>query len=104
MNFKAHIFCCTNERPAGSERGCCKEKGSLKLLSYMKGRLKEMGISDMRVNSSGCLDMCEQGPALVIYPEGVWYHYESQQDVDDIIDQHLLKGIRVERLLMADKK
>ena len=60
--YKAHVFCCTNERPAGHERGCCKEKGADKLQNYMKARVKELGIKDVRINKSGCLDRCELGP------------------------------------------
>ena len=105
--YKAHIFCCTNERPPGHERGCCKEKGAEKLRNYMKARLKELKaenpqLSGMRVNNSGCLDRCELGPTMVIYPEGVWYTYASPADVDEIIERHLKKGERVERLLLTD--
>jgi (2Fe-2S) ferredoxin len=100
--YKAHIFCCTNERPPGHERGSCKSKGSEKLRNYMKSRVKEEGIEDARVNVAGCLDRCELGPVMVIYPEGVWYTYSSPADVDEIIERHLKKGERVERLLLKD--
>ena len=100
--YKAHVFCCTNERPPGHERGCCKEKGAEKLSNYMKSRVKELGIEGVRVNASGCLDRCELGPTMVIYPEGVWYTYKSPEDVDEIINTHLLGGVRVERLLLRD--
>ncbi len=100
--YKTHVFCCTNERPVGHERGCCKEKGSDKLRSYMKVRVKELGLDAVRVNTSGCLDRCELGPTMVIYPEGVWYTYKSPADVDEIISRHLQKGERVERLLLPD--
>ena len=98
--FKAHVFCCTNERPPGHEKGCCKEKGAEKLRNYMKTRVKELGIDGVRINTAGCLDRCEQGPVMVIYPEGVWYTYTSTTDIDEIIERHLQKGERVERLLI----
>jgi (2Fe-2S) ferredoxin len=101
LYYKAHIFCCNNERPAGHPRGCCKEKGAENLRNYMKARVKELGIKDMRVNISGCLDRCELGPTMVIYPEGVWYTYASTADVDEIIECHLQKSGRVERLLLT---
>jgi (2Fe-2S) ferredoxin len=100
MYYKAHVFCCTNERPPGHERGCCKEKGAEKLRNYMKARVKELGIEGVRVNVSGCLDRCEFGPTMVIYPEGVWYTYKTKDDVDEIISRHLQKGEKVERLLL----
>jgi len=98
--YRKHIFCCTNERPAGHPRGCCKEKDSLRLRNYMKARTKELGLSDLRVNAAGCLDRCELGPTMVIYPEGVWYSYHSPEDVDEIIRVHLVEGGRVARLML----
>ena len=103
MAYRAHIFCCTNERPPGHARGCCKEKGAEKLRNYMKARVKELDIPETRVNVAGCLDRCEEGPVMVIYPEGVWYTYRCTDDIDEIISRHLLKGERVERLLLADR-
>src|SRR6266446_4896011 len=82
--YEAHVFCCTNERPAGHPRGCCKAKGSEKLRDY----------------TSGCLDRCELGPTMVIYPEGVWYHVETREDVDEVLQRHLIEGGRVERLML----
>lgn len=102
--YKSHIFCCTNERPLGHERSCCKEKGAEKLRNYMKARVKELGIEDARVNAAGCLDRCELGPVMVIYPEGVWYKYTSTGDVDEIIDSHLRNGKPVERLMLKDNQ
>jgi (2Fe-2S) ferredoxin len=100
--YKAHVFCCTNERPPGHERGCCKEKGAEKLRDYMKARVKELKLEGIRVNNAGCLDRCELGPTMVIYPEGVWYTYASTADVEEIIERHIKKGERVERLLLTD--
>ena len=98
--YSRHIFCCTNVRPEGHPRGCCSAGGSEKLRNYMKLRAKEMGFDDVRVNSSGCLDRCELGPNMVIYPEGVWYHYETMRDVDEILETHLKNNGRVERLML----
>lgn len=102
--FTSHIFCCTNSREAGHPRGCCADKGAEPLRDYMKERCKALGLRKLRVNSAGCLDRCELGPTLVIYPEGVWYHYATKQDVDEIIEQHLVKGQKVERLLLPERK
>jgi (2Fe-2S) ferredoxin len=98
--YEAHVFCCTNERPPGHPRGCCKAKGSEKLRDYMKARAKEFGLGRVRINSSGCLDRCELGPTVVIYPEGVWYHVETREDVDEVLTRHLVGGERVERLML----
>ena len=99
-SFDFHIFICQNQRPEGHERGCCLSKGSDKLLNYMKARLKELGVQDLRVNKAGCMDQCEKGPAMVIYPEGVWYRPKSIDDVEEIIQLHILGQKKVERLLM----
>ena len=98
MIYQNHIFCCVNERPCGHKRGCCKSKGSEKLRNYMKARVKELGLPNTRVNTSGCLDQCEYGPVMVIYPDGVWYTYRTTEDIDEIIDAHLKHGKIVERL------
>ena len=98
--YEAHVFCCVNERPEGHPRGSCKRKGSEKLRDYMKLRAKELGIKNVRINSSLCLDRCELGPTMVIYPEGVWYTYSSIEDAEEILQRHLIKGERVERLML----
>jgi (2Fe-2S) ferredoxin len=64
----------------------------------MKARVKELGISKTRINNAGCLDRCELGPCIVIYPDGVWYSCKSKEDIDAIIKEHLLGGMPVERL------
>lgn len=99
--FDAHVFVCVNARPDGHARGCCKSKGSDGLRGYMKVRVKELGLDRVRVNQSMCLDRCEFGPTMVIYPEGVWYRPQSTDDVDEIIDRHLLNGERVARLMLG---
>ena len=102
MFYNAHVFCCTNERPPGHKRGCCKEKGADTLRNYMKARVKEEGLDGVRVNTAGCLDRCELGPTMVVYPEGVWYTYGSKADVDEIIASHLKGGVPVSRLMLKN--
>lgn len=98
--YEAHVFCCTNRRPAGHPRGCCADKGSEELRDYMKGRAKELGLKKVRINSSGCLDRCELGPTVVVYPEGVWYSVATKEDVDEVLKTHLVEGGRVKRLML----
>ena len=98
--FKRHVFVCENERAKGHPRGCCSDKGSVELRSYMKARAKEMGLEGVRINAAGCLDRCELGPTLVIYPEGVWYACKSKQDVDEILLNHVQNGSRVPHLML----
>ena len=102
--YEAHVFCCVNERPEGHPRGSCKRKGSEKLRDYMKVRAKELGIKNVRINSSLCLDRCELGPTMVIYPEGVWYSYRDTADIDEILETHLKGGGRVARLMLQPEQ
>ena len=100
LHFEAHLFVCCNRRPEGHKRGSCAEKGSEALRDYMKARAKEMGLVGVRVNTAGCLDRCEHGPSLVIYPEGIWYRIGSPQDVDAVLERHVRDGGRVPGLMM----
>lgn len=97
--FDKHIFMCTNKREPGHPRGCCAEKDSEDIRNYMKAKAKQLGIENIRVNSAGCLDRCEIGPNVLIYPEGVWYKCSSFEDADEILQTHLIEGGRVERLM-----
>ena len=99
--YQHHVFFCTNDRGADSERPSCNQCGSTALREYAKERVKGLGRAGpggIRINSAGCLDRCEEGPVCVVYPEGTWYTYVDESDVDEIIDSHLLGGKPVERL------
>lgn len=98
--FAAHVFVCCNSRPEGHHRGSCAARGAEKLRDYMKARAKELGIPAVRVNSAGCLDRCEFGPCVVIYPEGVWYRVGSPADVDEVLQKHLVEGGRATGLML----
>jgi (2Fe-2S) ferredoxin len=98
--YEAHVFCCTNERPAGHKRGSCKTRGSEPLRNYMKARAKELGLKTVRINQAGCLERCELGPTMVIYPEGVWYAPRTTADVEEILQKHVIEGGRVTRLML----
>ena len=98
--FAAHLFVCCNRRPDGHQRGSCAAKGSDRLRDYMKARAKELGLPGVRVNTAMCLDRCEHGPCVVIYPEGVWYRVGSTADVDAVLERHVRDGKRVSELLL----
>ncbi len=98
-HFSHHVFFCCNQRKNGS--ACCENHGASELRAYAKDRVKQLGLSGegkTRINQAGCLDRCELGPVMVVYPEGVWYTYVDRSDVDEIIEQHLQQGHVVERL------
>lgn len=101
--FQAHVFVCCNRRPEGHKRGSCAARGSEALRDYMKARGKELGLAGVRVNMAGCLDRCEFGPAMVIYPEGIWYKIETKSDVDEVLETHLRQKGRVTRLMLTER-
>jgi (2Fe-2S) ferredoxin len=101
--FEKHIFICGNQRPPGNPRGCCDSAGQAKLQKLFKQKLAERGLKGkVRANQSGCLDQCEHGPNLVVYPDAVWYGHVTEADVDEIIESHIIGGKPVERLKLAD--
>jgi (2Fe-2S) ferredoxin len=99
--YESHVFFCKNERAENHPRGCCLHRGSGELHAYMKERVKKAGIKNTRINQAGCFERCEMGPSMVIYPEGVWYTYRNKDDIDEIIQKHMIEGGRVERLMLA---
>jgi (2Fe-2S) ferredoxin len=103
--FQRHVFVCTNRRPDGHPKGCCATKGSEEIRAAFKTELEKRGIKgQMRANAAGCLDTCALGVSVVIYPEGVWYGGVKLEDVPTIVEEHLIGGKPVERLLMPFAK
>ena len=100
MSYYAHhVFFCCNQRTNGKK--CCNDAGASEVLDYAKKKVKELGLSGEgknRMNMAGCLDRCEEGPVIVVYPEETWYTYVDKEDVDEIISEHLQNGRVVERL------
>ena len=98
---KNHVFFCTNSRKDGSQ--CCGNHNAQEMRNYMKKRSKELGLvrsGEVRVNTAGCLNRCDVGPVIVVYPDETWYTFVDKEDIDEIIDEHLVKGNKVERLLI----
>lgn len=97
--FEKHVFFCVNEREQGEQ--CCAGCNANAMQAYAKDRIKALkrnGQGKIRINRAGCLDRCEKGPVVVVYPEGVWYQYVDQADIDEIIDEHLIHNRPVQRL------
>ncbi|MDB5887798.1 MAG: putative ferredoxin 2Fe-2S protein [Rhodocyclales bacterium] len=97
--FKHHIFFCCNQRGEGEVS--CNNHGATAMQTYAKSRISALGLKgkgNIRINKAGCLDRCDDGPVLVVYPEGVWYTYVDESDIDEIISEHLQHGRIVERL------
>lgn len=101
--FQRHVFVCINERPADHPKGCCKGKGGVDVRDALKAELSKRGLSKaIRANNAGCLDQCEHGVTVVVYPEQVWYGGVTVDDVAEIVEKHLVGGEPVERLLIPE--
>ena len=98
--YQHHVFFCLTDRVNGEES--CAHHGAQEMFDHCKKRVKAEGLAGpgkVRINKAGCLDRCAGGPIMAVYPEGVWYTYIDQQDIDEIVDSHLKNGQVVERLL-----
>ena len=103
-SFQRHVFVCINERAADHPRGCCKAKGGVEVRDRLKQELTKRGLSKViRANNAGCLDQCEQGVTVVVYPEQVWYGHVTVDDIQEIVDKHLIAGEVVTRLLLPEQ-
>ncbi len=101
--FTRHVFVCGNERAADHPRGCCDASGAGALHKALKQAVADRGLQrTVRANKAGCLDQCEHGATMVVYPDGVWYGHVTEADVAEIAERHLLHGEPVERLRLAD--
>lgn len=98
--YERHIFFCLNERKPGE--ACCTQQGAQAAFDRCKAQVKAAGLAGpgkVRVNRAGCLDRCAAGPVVVVYPDGVWYTYVDESDIDEIVESHLKHGVIVDRLL-----
>ena len=98
-HYSHHVFFCCNQRQNGER--CCNDNGASEVRDYAKKKVKELGLSGegkVRVNMAGCLDRCDEGPVLVVYPNETWYTYVDKEDIDEIVTEHLQNGRVVERL------
>jgi (2Fe-2S) ferredoxin len=103
-SFQRHVFVCINERPADHPKGCCKAKGGVEVRDCLKKELSARGISKLvRANNAGCLDQCEHGVTVVVYPEQVWYGGVTVDDIPELVDKHLVGGEAVERLMIPNQ-
>lgn len=97
--YRYHVFFCCNQRDNGE--ACCQDHGASEVCAYAKDKVKALklaGEGKVRINQAGCLDRCEFGPVMVIYPEETWYTYVDKSDIDEIVEEHLKHGRIVERL------
>jgi (2Fe-2S) ferredoxin len=103
-SLQRHVFVCINERAADNPKGCCLRKGGADVRDRLKAELAERGLTKtIRANNAGCLDQCEHGVTIVVYPEQVWYGAVTPDDIPEIIEKHLIGGEVVRRLMIPDQ-
>ena len=82
-----HILVCGSFRASGEPQGICHKKGALGFVPYIESELADRGLDDVVISMTSCLKVCDRGPAMVIYPDNLWYGgIESEDDVDAILD------------------
>jgi (2Fe-2S) ferredoxin len=103
MVYDKHIFICVNQRAEGAPRKSCGEAHGMEIVDAFKKKLKEKNLPiKLRAQKAGCLDICDFGQTIVIYPEGVFYVGVSLNDVDEIIEEHIVNNRVVERLKLEN--
>jgi len=104
VKYKKHIFICVNERPENSPKGSCARCGGFDIRMRFVELINQYGLKGIvRANKSGCLDACEFGVAVVVYPDEIWYTNVTLSDVDDIFNATIINDEPLERLV-ANKK
>jgi (2Fe-2S) ferredoxin len=104
-SLQRHVFVCINERAPDNPKGCCLRKGGADVRDRLKAELASRGLSKIiRANNAGCLDQCEHGVTVVVYPEQVWYGGVTPDDIAEIVEKHLIGGEVVARLMLPDQR
>ena len=83
---KHHILICASFRSAGEAKGVCHRKDSASLVGYLQSELADRDLSDVVVSTTGCLNLCEKGPVMIVYPEAHWYGEVNEGRIDEILD------------------
>lgn len=101
VNPKYHVFVCTSCRINGTQKGFCYSKGSVDLVQRFMEEIDDKELtSEVMVTNTGCFGICDKGPVVVIYPEGTWYGNVTEDDIETIVEKHLVGGEKVKELLI----
>jgi (2Fe-2S) ferredoxin len=99
--YERMVFVCQNERPPDHPKGSCLPRGSADVLKAFKTVMSERGLKEtMRACGSTCLEHCRHGVSVVVFPDNTWYGHVTPSDVAEIVDEHLIGGRPVERLVI----
>jgi (2Fe-2S) ferredoxin/ubiquinone/menaquinone biosynthesis C-methylase UbiE len=99
--YQYHVYVCNQQKPDGVP--CCHAHGSEKVISALRREIAKQGLDNsVQVTTSGSIGLCERGPNMVVYPEGIWYSGVTPDDVSEIVSKHFKSGQVVERLVNSD--
>ena len=99
--FRHHVFVCTQQKGEGVTS--CAAGGAFVLLDALGKAVQAEGLDDeVQVTTCGCMGLCDEGPVMVVYPEGTWYRKLQAGDVSEIVRTHLKNGKKVERVEWSD--
>ncbi len=102
MKYDYHVFVCANQKPEGKK--CCGEEDGMEAVKFLREKIRgQVTEKKIRIQRAGCLDLCSKGPALVIYPEGTFYRFQNQHDLEAIAEEHLKNGKFVDDLVISDE-
>ena len=105
MKYEKHIFICNNQRDENAPRVSCGETTGNEIAARFKELIQEHKLRmRVRAQRTSCFAICEKGPIMVVYPEGVFYGGVNLEDVEDIFEQHILNNRPVERLRLHFEK
>ncbi len=99
VDLKHHIFVCTSCRINGQQKGLCYSKESVDIVQRLIEAIEDLELSgEVMITNTGCFGICNQGPIMVVYPEGIWYGAVTEEDIDIIVERHIINGTPVEEL------
>ncbi len=99
--YRYHIYICDQKKPEGIP--CCSARGSAKVIDTLRKLIISRGLTnDVHITTCGSLGLCERGPNMVVYPDGIWYSGITPEDIHEIVSEHLQAGRIVKRLVNLD--
>jgi len=101
--FEFHVFVCCNKRADNHTRGSCGSRGAEAIRDYLKKRVRQLGLPKARINAAGCMDRCELGPVVVVYPQGIWYSIPDVVAAEEFLQEHLVNHNSASRLEIPDR-
>jgi len=98
-HFRQHYFVCINARPPFAKPSCSPKNANQILMMLQDEVEKRALLNEIKITGCSCIGPCEDGPTMVVYPEGIWYAHVTLDDVNEIVERHMVQGKPVKRLI-----